>query len=168
MLGQSSPICCWAEFNRRDKLKYQFVCLIVIGFFMATSPIKAADITALELEVSNVEKAFAKSMADRDFMAFKSFIDDEAIFWGAGPLRGKQAVWDAWQGYFEGDDAPFAWKPETVLVLESGKLALSTGPVWIAGGTVTAYYHSTWRKNDDGQWKIIFDKGQRYCPPPKK
>ncbi len=168
MLGQSSPICCLAELGRREKLKYQFVYMIVISFLITASPAKAADMSSLELEVSRVEQAFANSMADRDFEAFKSFIDDEAVFWGAGPLRGKQAVWDAWQGYFEETEAPFAWKPETVLVLESGDLALSTGPVWIADGTVTAYYHSTWRKNEQGQWKIIFDKGQRYCPPPKK
>ena len=146
-------------------MRHQVTFWLVIGMLFAVGPVEATDVQPIELEVAGVERAFAQSMADRDFEAFKSFIDDEAVFWGGGATRGKQAVFDAWQGFFEDEEAPFAWKPETVLVLESGRLALSTGPVWIPDGTVTAYYHSTWRKNDEGDWKIIFDKGQRYCAP---
>lgn len=120
-----------------------------------------------EQQVAATERAFAQSMADRDFGAFASFLDDEAVFWGSGSAaRGKAAVMARWKRFYEGPDAPFAWEPETVLVLESGTLALSTGPVTAPGGRVFAYFTSTWRKDEHGQWKIIFDKGQRYCPPP--
>lgn len=123
--------------------------------------------TETEREVAAVERAFAQTMADRDFEAFKSFLDAEGIFWSGGQaLRGKDAIADAWKGLYEAEDAPFSWEPETVLVLKSGELALSTGPVTGSSGRVFSYYTSTWRKNADGEWKIIFDKGQRYCPPP--
>ncbi|SDD81416.1 YybH family protein [Kordiimonas lacus] len=122
--------------------------------------------TALEQEVAAVEAAFAKTMADRDFDAFASFLDEETVFWGPNvPDRGRDAVMMRWRPYYDGEAAPFSWAPETVLVLNSGTLAHSTGPVKAPDGTVVAYYHSTWRKNADGDWKIIFDKGQRYCPP---
>lgn len=122
--------------------------------------------TALEQEVAAVEAAFAKTMADRDFEAFASFLDAETVFWGPNvPDRGKEAVMMRWRPYYDGPDAPFSWKPETVLVLASGTLARSTGPVMAPDGRVVAYFHSTWRKNKGGEWKIIFDKGQRFCPP---
>ncbi|NVJ97930.1 MAG: nuclear transport factor 2 family protein [Alphaproteobacteria bacterium] len=124
--------------------------------------------TAMEVEVAAVETAFAKTMADRDFEAFKSFLDPETVFWSGGQaLRGKDAVAEGWKGLYEREAAPFSWKPETVMVLDSGTLAHSTGPVTAPDGRIFAYFHSTWRKNADGEWKIIFDKGQRYCPPPE-
>ncbi|WP_321393759.1 hypothetical protein [Emcibacter sp.] len=57
-------------------------------------------------------------------------------------------------------------EPETVLILESGHLALSTGPVRTPDGRHVANYSSVWRKNADGQWKIVFDKGYPECPKP--
>jgi len=125
--------------------------------------------SADEAQVAATERAFAQSMANRDFDAFASFLDDETVFWGGGSAaRGKAAVMARWKRFYDGADAPFAWEPETVLVLESGNLALSTGPVSAPGGRVFAYFTSTWRKNERGEWKIIFDKGQRYCPPPQE
>lgn len=84
----------------------------------------------LEREVADTERAFARSMADRGHAAFVSFLSDDAVFFsGPTPLRGKQQVGDAWKGFFEGPAAPFSWAPEDVQVLDSGSLALSTGPV---------------------------------------
>jgi len=137
---------------------------------MGTSPTFAdTSATPLEDEVAAVESAFAKTMADRDFDAFAEFLDDDAIFAsGAAPLRGKEQVMAAWKALYEGEDAPFSWKPETVIALPSGGLAMSTGPVMAPDGQITAYYTSTWRQDEEGNWKIIFDKGQAYCSPPEK
>lgn len=121
--------------------------------------------TTVEHEVADVERAFAKTMADRDFEAFSSFIGEDAVF-VSGPqvLRGKAQVTAAWKALYAGEAAPFSWKPETVIALPSGDLALSTGPVASPDGQVGAYYTSTWAKNEAGEWKIIFDKGQDICP----
>ena len=134
-----------------------------LGLFPATA--RAME-TAIELEVADVERAFAKSMADRDFDAFSQFIGKDAVFY-SGPqqiLRGKDEVTSAWKSLFESEEAPFSWKPETVIALPSGDLALSTGPVMAPDGQISVYYTSTWRKDEAGEWKIIFDKGQEVCP----
>ena len=40
--------------------------------------------------VTEVELAFAQTMADRDFEAFEQFVSEEAVFFSeTGPLRGK-------------------------------------------------------------------------------
>lgn len=118
--------------------------------------------------VRAAETAFAASMAERDFTAFANFIDDEAVFFGGdGPARGKAAVLEAWAGYFEGDVAPFSWSPDTVEVLASGRLALSSGPVLDAAGRRIATFQSTWRLDESGHWLVVFDKGERWCPPPE-
>jgi ketosteroid isomerase-like protein len=44
-------------------------------------------------------------------------------------------------------------------VLESGDLALSTGAVKNPAGVVTARFNSIWRRQPDGRWLVVFDKG---------
>ncbi len=118
----------------------------------------------IEEQVRARETAFAKTMADRDHAAFVSMLDDETV-WSGGrdkpALRGKKAVADAWKKYYEGKDAPFSWKPDTVWALDSGTLVATSGPVFDPEGKRAGTFNSVWRKNADGQWKIIFDNG---CP----
>ena len=128
--------------------------------------VKAQTIEELEKHVADRESAFAQTMADRDFEKFKTFLDEDAVFFGGKTkMRGKQQIAEKWKRYFEKPQAPFAWKPETVFVAGSGDVAMSTGPVWNPDGKVHSYYTSTWRKNADGLWRVVLDKGQKYCPP---
>ena len=114
----------------------------------------------LQEQVRAAESAFAQTMADRDLEAFGSFVSQEAVFFGAsGALRGRDAVVEAWKGYFNGPDAPFSWEPETVEVLESGTLAHSSGPVKDPQGNVVGTFNSIWRLEADGRWRVVFDKG---------
>jgi ketosteroid isomerase-like protein len=115
-------------------------------------------------EVFATERAFAKTMADRDLQAFAGFIADEAVFFSEpGPLRGRREVVDAWARYYKDPAAPFSWEPDEVEVLASGTLALSSGPVRNAQGKVFARFSSIWRREAPGTWRIVFDKGNAVC-----
>jgi ketosteroid isomerase-like protein len=103
-------------------------------------------------------------MADRDHVAFESFLSDEAVFLSdSKPLRGKQEVAKAWEPFYEGAAAPFSWQPDQVEVLASGTLAISTGPVYNAQGKLVARFSSIWRKDAPGVWRIVFDRGEDIC-----
>ena len=129
-------------------------------------PAQAAD-PAVSQQVMDTERAFASSMADRDFEAFKSFLSSETIFFsGETPIRGADRVGEAWKPYFDGPAAPFSWEPQTVEVLDSGSLALSSGPVRDPEGNLAGTFTSIWRLEAPGQWRIIFDKGNPACPQP--
>ena len=139
-----------------------FCAAVLFGSCSSTAQLH--DSQALRQEVTEVEIAFAKTMADRDFDAFASFVSDEAVFLNDGkPLRGKKAVLDYWKKFFSTDKAPFSWKPELVEVLASGTLAESVGPVFNAGGKLVARYYSTWRQEEPGRWRIVFDNGYDVC-----
>jgi len=116
--------------------------------------------TALEAAVQAREMAFAQTMADRDFEAFLTYISPEAVFFGGGgALRGRDVVARAWRAFFEGPDAPFSWRPDTVEVLDSGTLALTSGPVLGASGEPAGRFNSIWRLDPDGVWRVVFDRG---------
>ena len=114
----------------------------------------------LARQVADQERAFAKTMADRDHAAFASFVSDEGIFWGQKTvLRGHAQVAAGWKPFFDGPQAPFSWEPERVEVLDSGTLAISSGPVRDPSGKVIGTFNSIWRLESDGRWRVIFDKG---------
>lgn len=126
----------------------------------ATSP------DVLKQQVADTERAFARTMAQRDHVAFVTFLADETVFFnGEKPLRGKAAVAAAWQPFYEKPEPPFSWEPATVEVLDSGTLALSSGPVHDPSGKQIATFTSIWRQEAPGVWRIVFDKGCGYCPP---
>lgn len=136
--------------------------LVLIAALAAGSVAGATD-EELALQVREAESAFAKTMAARDHAGFASHIADEAVFFGRQDvLRGRTAVAAGWKPFFEGDKAPFSWEPERVEVLDSGTLAFSSGPVLDPEGRRIGTFNSVWRREADGRWKIVFDKG---CPP---
>ena len=116
-------------------------------------------------ELWQTETAFAKTMADRDLDSFTGFLAEDTVFFtGETELRGKEAVVAAWKSMYEAPDAPFSWGPESVSVIDSGELGLSSGPIFDPEGKRVGTYNSVWRREPTGEWKIIFDRG---CPPCK-
>ena len=148
-------------------IQLAFACNIL--FMACAVSAQEPDLALLQQQVEDTERAFARTMADRDHDAFTSFLSDETIFFsGETPLRGKQQVADAWKPFFEQPEAPFSWEPQSAVVLDSGTLALSSGPVYDPAGKPVATFNSIWRLDPHGQWKIVFDKGSNVCdvPPP--
>ena len=146
----------------------------VRGFLAAVSVVLALagcstkytrfDHPTLTRQVFDTERAFAQTMADRDYPAFTTFLADEAVFFsGKEPARGNILVSRRWKRFFTGPSPPFSWQPEKVEVLESGTLALSSGPVRDANGKLIGTFTSIWRQEKPGVWRIIFDKGCDVC-----
>lgn len=115
--------------------------------------------------VMDAERSFADAFAKRDVAAFASHLSAEAVFFsspdGTRVLRGKNAIADGWKRMIESPKPPFSWAPETAEVLDSGTLAMTTGPVRDESGKVTSRFTSVWRLEPDGRWRVIFDRG---CP----
>jgi ketosteroid isomerase-like protein len=135
--------------------------LVVLFALVATSALAAdrAD------EVRQTETAFAKAFADRDAAKFFSFVADDATFMGQKKtMSGKAEVVKVWSEYLKAAQAPFSWKPERVAVNASGDLGLSTGPVYDGSGKHIGDFISTWTRQADGSWKVVFDgPGSHVC-----
>ena len=146
----------------RSEIMVAALCAAMLSGCASVTPRPTA--ADLQRQVADTERAFAKTMADRDHAAFASFLSDETIFFsGAKALRGKQQVADTWKRFYDGPAAPFSWQPEVVEVLDSGTLALSTGPVHNPQGKLVATFTSIWRLEAPETWRIIFDKGNDVC-----
>jgi ketosteroid isomerase-like protein len=141
---------------------------LALTFLAAARPAAAQrpDLDSLAQQVRESERAFAATMAARDLRAFGTFVSAEALFYGRTVLRGRDAVVAGWTRFFQGTAAPFSWEPATVEVLESGTLALSSGPVRDPAGRPIGTFNSIWRREADGRWRVVFDKGCDVCTCP--
>ena len=135
---------------------------IFCAVLLWAAPAAAATNAELKEQVRQTEVAFAKTMADRNPVAFASFLSKEAVFLSAGhAARGPAQIAGEWKAYFTGADAPFSWQPDQVEVLDSGTLAMTSGPVLDPHGKRIGTFHSVWRREGKSQWKIVLDNG---CP----
>ena len=74
--------------------------------------VRAQASVSVTQRVVATERAFAKTMADRDQPQFSRLISAEAVFFsGATALRGKSKISDGWLKYFKTPQAPFSWEP---------------------------------------------------------
>ena len=142
------------------------ISLLCASFLVVAAAGSAARLSnaALKQQVADTERAFAATMKARDHAAFTNFVSEEAVFFsGSSPLRGKDAVAKAWRPFYDKPEAPFSWAPDQVEVVESGTLAYSSGPVYDARGKQSGRFHSIWRLEAPGVWRVVFDRGSDPC-----
>lgn len=124
-------------------------------------------------EVRCQEIAFSRSVENKNLESFRSFLDSDARFVGSRVTRGPEEIISAWQVFFSDDGPTIKWRPRFVEVLEDGTLALTRGPYRMidkdADGNPAEYwgtFNSVWRKNADGEWRVVFDAGNSAAKPP--
>jgi len=140
----------------------------LVPFAVSAQTSGTAESDAVRQAVWDTERAFAKTMADRDLAAFSKFLSSDAVFQGGkAALRGPDAVVAAWKKFFEGPQPPFSWEPDQVLVMTTGQLAMSSGPVRDPSGKLVARFNSVWRQEAPGVWRIVLDMGNDACECPK-
>ena len=120
-------------------------------------------------EVFIAESTFAASFARRDTAAFAALLAPDAVFFGRDEaMHGKAEVLEGWRPLLTAGSPPFSWKADRVEVLASGALAHSSGPVYNAAGKHTGNFNSIWRREPDGRWLVVFDKGCPVCDCERK
>jgi ketosteroid isomerase-like protein len=142
-----------------------FTLITMTLLFSCTSPQNPVDTERAKQEIRDVEKAFADMVATQGLEAgFLHYAADNVVL-----LRGNRLIGgkDAMQKYFGQSslsDVQLTWKPAFVDVAASGDMGYTYGPytfsaVDTAGNPVrdTGYFHTVWKKQEDGEWKFVWD-----------
>jgi ketosteroid isomerase-like protein len=117
-------------------------------------------------EVICAETGFSRAAEAKDLDRFLSFVHPDARFVSGDVARGREEIGAAWAGAFTEDGPIMRWRPDFVEVSADGKLALSRGPYRSMRVAETGekqyfwgHFISTWRRDDDGVWQVMFDSG---------
>lgn len=117
-------------------------------------------------EVICAETGFSRAAERKDKNAFLAYVDPDARFISGTVARGRVEIGAAWAAALAEDGPTMRWRPAFVEVSADGQIALSRGPyrstiVTADGGTRHSWGHfiSTWRRDSDGNWLVMFDSG---------
>ena len=117
-------------------------------------------------QVICAETGFSRAAEARDRAAFLGFVDPDARFLTGSVARGHEESAAAWDSLLAPGGPSIRWRPATVEVSADGLLAISRGPyrtvsMDAAGIRQETWGHftSTWRRNEDGDWRVLFDAG---------
>ncbi|WP_160107295.1 YybH family protein [Pseudomonas izuensis] len=123
---------------------------------------------AEECTVWQREQSFARSVATHDVIAFAEHVAEQATFdvGRTDPARGRDAIVKRFRGVIEGKQVRARWYPTVVTLGLAGDLAWSKGPLLIEDLDPKARhhflldsFHSVWRKDADGAWRVLLDDG---------
>lgn len=125
-------------------------------FLLATGATAASDYEDLVA----AERAFAADAGARSVrQAFLAVLAPNAVVFASGPVNGPAN----WQARPE-DKARLEWAPEWAEVSADGGLGYTSGPWRFTPEgeeqpTAFGHYLSIWRKQPDGQWRLLLDQG---------
>jgi ketosteroid isomerase-like protein len=139
---------------------------VLIGSMLACSP-AAPDPAVVEQEVRQAEIEFDRAVADGDIDRFADMVAEDAVFYGASTLEGREAVVAAWRPLMDPDSGlSLRWSPSVVEVSASGDLGVSRGGYRLTraaeDGSISVgvgTFVTVWRRSEDGKWRAILDIG---------
>jgi ketosteroid isomerase-like protein len=115
------------------------------------------------------ERSFADSVERHDAKGFAEHIHSGAVFGAASvsPVRGRDAIVQAWKPILEGKSVSLKWRPQYISVGADPNVAISRGPFVLssknANGAPTykiGDFVSVWvRKDSQSPWVVLFDGG---------
>ena len=85
------------------------------------STLQAETLDETREAVRQADITMNRSVAERDTELFASLIAPDAVFLGSGHTEGRQAIIEAWSGFFAADrTVTLSWTPHTVELAASG------------------------------------------------
>ena len=122
--------------------------------------------------IMQADRDFNQALASRDKTRFLSFVSENAVFFGTGPMRGHSEILTGWAAFFEPGGSTLTWEPTSAEVLVGGDVGVTVGS-WVRrtrtsdGKTTEArgQYVTTWQKQKDGGWKVVSDIGSTALGP---
>ena len=112
-----------------------------------------------EAAIREADQAWAKAVAAKSIDQVVSFYDEEIITAGSAmpTVSGLAGIRTMWAGFFAIPKFAITWKVDEVIVLKSGTIAYSKGTWRSVEPNDAGSYLATWRKQRDGQWKVLVD-----------
>jgi ketosteroid isomerase-like protein len=136
---------------------------MIAEILLVASALSASEAEPVQ-EVICAETSFSRAAERKDKAAFMAMVDPDARFISGRISRGKAEIAEAWSFAFTVGGSDMRWRPAVVEVTSDGQLAISRGPYRSKrtdenGALIESWgtFISTWRRNANGEWRVLFD-----------
>jgi len=150
-------------------------CVALLLFTLACQPQPLPDRrTADESAVRDLDAQWSRVAASKDAESMVSYYAEDAALMppNAPTEAGKEAIRRFWRSMVASPGFTVAWKATKAEVARSGDLAYVIGTYELTVNDVTGHpvndrgkYSEVWRKQGDGQWKVVADMFNSDLPP---
>jgi ketosteroid isomerase-like protein len=145
------------------------ICLIALG---CSGKYAGKSSTTAEKILFDTDVAFSRASEEKGpAEAFDMYLADEAIQLPASeePIIGRQTIYESMK---KAEGATLTWKPVKAEVSKSGDMGYTWGTYNVSylgadGDIKTGYgkYLNVWKKQSNGEWKVLIDMGNSSPPP---
>ena len=132
-------------------------------------PEPETSVTTYEEELLEADRRFAQQTAEEGLEAWVNhFAPDGAMVSGHGEISGEPYIRAAMESTLTDSTIAVTWKPRRARAAESGELGYTVGDYRISRRDSTGsiaetldrgLYVTIWRRQPDGQWKVVVDIG---------
>ena len=139
--------------------------LFILALLVFNSCSQNTSLEPIKEEIIATEIAFAKMAKEAGLKeAFLKFAADSAVLNRNGKIvKGKHRI----ANYFDSQtlqNVSLEWEPEFVEVAKGGDMVYTYGPFTFSAiigegepKKASGYFHTVWKKQEDGSWKFIYD-----------
>jgi len=122
-----------------------------------------------------LEAEFMKAAAEHGSQGYMSYYAEDAVELpnGVGAIQGKTNIAKT-MGFLDQKDSHLTWTPVGADISASGDLGYTYGTFEFRsqdkdgnGVVERGKYTSIWKKQKDGNWKVVLDMGNSGIEPPK-
>jgi ketosteroid isomerase-like protein len=148
--------------------RFKIGAIVALAIAVASAVLHAQkiDTKAAAAAIMQADRDFNQSVVSRDKKKFLSIISEIAVFVGDGPMRGHDEILNGWSPFFDPNGPTLTWEPTSAEVLVGGDVGITIGS-WTrrtkaADGKTSegrGQYVTTWQKQKDGAWKVVYDIG---------
>lgn len=127
----------------------------------------AVAFAAREDVLMEADRQFCKATTARKADGFLSFFDEQGVILpkDGEPVVGKAAMRPIFEKRWSAPGYSLEWTPLKAVLAKSGELGYTYGRYvrkYVKDGqavTETGKYVTTWKRQEDGSWKILLDMG---------
>ena len=151
------------KFIKGKSMKSILLLLVISSSVVAQEP----DSSSTLFQMREAERNFARASViyGRNAAFVENFADEAIIFTDKWITNGKQFWKD-----LKARPRVLKWEPEYMDIADSRDFGISTGPWEVqeyrpyTAPAATGYFLSVWKKQIDGNWKVILDAGSTMPP----
>ena len=150
-----------------------FLCSVVLCV-LALPLVAQSDPAVVKQALLKVDKDFNAATQEHRLDGWMQYFDEDSVSQQAKPVVGKDAIRAALKEQWDNPEFHLTWSPDEAYPMPNGRMGYTRGH-WVLTSKdekgnpykLTGQYLTVWKRNKQGEWKVVWDGGAADPRPAK-